>query len=150
MEPCIAEGLRRTRESGEWDVFERYVVLAQKHPSPAYTETLCAVLDGRRDDFPHEQIVEALLSSKDPAAVPSLRRVITWIPDWDEYGQMARKAVWALERIGTQDALAAIREEVTPELPFKVVEAAAAALQAEGRPDDAVPMHGRAARGAAP
>jgi hypothetical protein len=92
---------------------------------------LCAVLDERRDGFPHEQTVDALLSSGDPAAVPTLRRVITWIPDWDPYGQMARKAVWGLQLIGTPDALAAIREEVTPDLPLYVVEAAAKALDAD-------------------
>lgn len=59
----------------------------------------------------------------------SLRRAVTWIPDWDEYGQMARKAVYALDRIGTPEATAAIREEVTDDLPFKVVEAAAEVLK---------------------
>jgi len=34
---------------------------------------------------------------------------VTWIPDWDEFGHMARKAVYALQRIGTPEAIAAVR-----------------------------------------
>jgi HEAT repeat protein len=128
VEPCIAESLRRTREAGDWYGFELYVVAAQTHPSRLYTETLCQVLDERRDDMDSEGIVDALDHSRDPAAVPSLRRAVTWVPDWDEFGQLARKAVWALDAIGTPEALAAIREEITDDLPFKVVEAAAEAL----------------------
>jgi hypothetical protein len=129
--PCIAEGLRRTREQGDWYGFELYLLAATTHPSRAYTQTLCEVLDERRDDMSSEAIVDTLDPIKDPAAVPALRRALRWIPDWDEYGQMARKAVWALYSIGTPEAIAAIREEVTPDLPFKVVEAAEQAL--EGR-----------------
>jgi HEAT repeat protein len=60
--------------------------------------------------------------------VPCLRRAVTFVPEWDDDGQLARKAVWALDRIGTPEALDAIREEVTDDLPFKVVEAAEEAL----------------------
>jgi hypothetical protein len=99
------------------------------HPSGASTETLCAVLDERRDDINSEDVVDALFDVADPASVPSLRRAVTWVPDWDEFGQLARKAVWALDRIGTPEAIAAIREEVTDDAPFKVVEAAREALE---------------------
>jgi hypothetical protein len=134
LEPCIAAGLRATRESGDWLAFEKYVIAAQTHPSSAYTETLCAVLDERRDDMDSEGIVDALDRCVDPAAVPSLRRAVTWVPDWDEFGQLARKAVWALDGIGTPEAIAAIREEATDDLPLKVVEAAADALNRRDRP----------------
>jgi HEAT repeat protein len=123
-EPCIDEGLRRTRDQADWLGFEKFVIAAIYHPSRAYTETLCAVLDERREDINNEDIVDALNESRDPAAVPCLRRAVTWVPDLDEFGQLARKAVWALNRIGTPEAVAAIREAVTPDLPFKVVEAA--------------------------
>ncbi len=58
---------------------------------------------------------------------------MTWVPDWDEYGQLARRAVYALQRIGTPEARAAIRETVTDDLPFKVIEAAAETLKSRGR-----------------
>jgi HEAT repeat protein len=128
VEDCIADGLRRTREQEDWLGFELYVIAAQAHPSRAYTQTLCEVLSEQRDGLDSEGIVDALDPLKDPAAIPALRRTVRWIPDWDEFGQMARKAVWALFSIKTPEALDAIRAEVTPDLPFKVVEAAQEAL----------------------
>jgi hypothetical protein len=132
LEPCIADGLRSTRESGDWLGFELYVIAAQIVPSRNYTATLCEVLDERRDDINNEDIVDALNEGQEPAAVPCLRRAVRWIPEDDEDGQLARKAVWALNRIGTPEAMDAIRDEVTPELPFKVVEAAEQALMKQG------------------
>jgi hypothetical protein len=129
IEPCIASGLREARDGADWNMFERYLIAAAVHPSTTYTPLLCEVLDERRDDMSSEAIVDALDPIADPAAVDCLRRAIGWIPDWDEYGQMARKAVYALDRIGTPEATAAIREEVTDDLPFKVVEAAAEVLK---------------------
>jgi HEAT repeat protein len=129
LEPCIAAGLRDTREAGEWDVFQRYVIAALFVPSRRYTGALCEVLDERREDVNNEDIVDALNEGQDPLAVPSLRRAVRWIPESDEDGQLARKAVWALNRIGTPEAYDAIREEVTPDLPFKVVETADRVLE---------------------
>jgi hypothetical protein len=129
--PCIVAGLKNTREAGEWDAFQRYVIAALYVPSRNYTATLCEVLDERRDDVNNEDIVDALNEGQEPAAVPCLRRAVRWIPETDEDGQLARKAVYALNRIGTPEAYEAIREEVTPDLPFKVVEAAEHVL--EGR-----------------
>ncbi|MEA2274341.1 MAG: hypothetical protein QOI98_3049 [Solirubrobacteraceae bacterium] len=130
LEPCIAEGLRATSAVDDWLGFELYLIAALDHPSRSYTETLCDVLDQRRDDMNGEAIVDALDSIADPAAVECLRRAVTWVPDWDEYGQLARKAVWALDRIGTPEAIAAIRETVTDHLPRNVIEAAAKVLAA--------------------
>ena len=126
LEPCIAAALDANRASGDWLMFEKYVIAALRHPSPAYTQTLCAVLDERREDLNAEDIVSALEEARDPAAIPALRRAITW--DADEFGQLQRKAVWALKHIGTPEALAAIRETVTPDMPEQVVEAAEQAL----------------------
>jgi hypothetical protein len=128
VEACITEGLRRSRERDDWDAFERYVICADIHPSPEHVEPLGAVLDSRREDISNETIVDTLNEIRDPAAVPYLRRAIRFIPEWDDDGQLSRKAVWALDRIHTPEALAAIREEVGDDLPFKVVEAAQEAL----------------------
>jgi hypothetical protein len=124
LEPCIAAALDANRASGDWPAFSKYVVAALAHPSASYTETLCAVLEERRDDLNLEDIVDALNEGRDPRAIPTLRRAITWVDDADEFGQLPRKAVWALARIGTPEAFAAIREEVTPDLPEAVTEAA--------------------------
>ena len=87
------------------------------------------MLDERREDVNNEDIIDALSEGQDPAAVPGLRRAVRWVPDADEFGQQPRKVVWALQRIGTPEALAAIRDEVTPDLPENVVEAAERALE---------------------
>ena len=128
LEPCIAQALDANRASGDWLTFSKYVIAAMRHPSTSYTETLCAVLEERRDDMNLEDIVDALNDGRDPRAIPTLRRAITWEDDADEFGQLPRKAVWALERIGTPEALAAIRETVTPDMPEKVIQAAEHAL----------------------
>jgi HEAT repeat protein len=128
IEACVVEGLRRSREREDWDGFERYVLCADIHPSPAYIETLGAVLDERREDVNGEAIVDALNRIRDPAAVPYLRRAIRFAPETDEFGQLGRKAVWALDLLHTPEALDAIREEVTDDLPDYVVEAAQEAL----------------------
>jgi hypothetical protein len=124
LEDCIARGLRDHRAAGEWLTFQKYVILAIRQPSTDYTETLCAVLDERREDLNNEDIVDALGDIRDPAAIPSLRRAVTWVPDTDEFGHLPTKAVGALARIGTPDALAAIREAVHPDLPDNVIQAA--------------------------
>src|SRR3954466_2486491 len=113
LEPCIAEALRANRAAGDWLMFGKYVIAAQDHPSTSYTETLCAELEERRDEVNLEDIVEALEEARDPAAIPALRRAIRSVDDADEFGQLPRKAVWALAWIGTTEALAAIREDVT-------------------------------------
>ncbi len=129
LEPCIADGLRRAQAAKDGLWLELYAMAALEYPSRSYTAVLCEVLDERRDDLDNERLVDALDPIADPAAIASLRRAIGWLPEWDEFGQLSRKAVWALARIGTPEALAAIREEVTEDMPFKVVEAAADVLK---------------------
>jgi hypothetical protein len=131
LEPCIADALRAAGAAEDWNTFERYLIAAAQHPSPAYTKTLCDVLEQRRDDVNSEAIVDALDPIADPEAVACLSRATRWVPDWDEFGQLARKAVWALHRIGTTEAMQAIRE-VPPDGPDKVREAAADALARAG------------------
>jgi hypothetical protein len=124
LEACIARALDANRAAGDWLTFEKYVILAIRQPSADYTESLSAVLDERREDINNEDIVDALNEGRDPAAIPSLRRAVTWVDDTDEFGHLPTKAVWALARIGTPEALAAIREEVHPDLPDNVIQAA--------------------------
>ena len=64
-----------------------------------------------------EDIAELLGEIADPAAVPSLQRGISNGPDWDEYQQFARKCIWALSKIGTPEALGAIRMAIDSEDP---------------------------------
>ena len=125
VEPNIAEGLSRTRQAEDWHGFELYLLAAQQHPSYAYTRTLCELLDERREDMNIEEVAQTLFAVADPASVPSLARACFW---WETSYDVARKAVWALDRIGTPDALAAIRELATG-APLEVADAAESALE---------------------
>lgn len=115
IEDCVAEGLRQTRQSEHWPMFERYARAAFYHPSPAYTPMLCEVLARRNDDVNNEDLVDTLAEIADPASVECLREIMHWDPPWDEFGQLARKAVWALAAIGTPEAMDAVREAASDE-----------------------------------
>jgi HEAT repeat protein len=131
IEDCVAEGLRRTRQSEDWSIFERYALAAFHHPSPAYTEVLCDVLARHSDDVNSEDLVDTLAEIADPSSVDCLRDALHWDPPWDEFGQLARKAVWALRAIDTPEALAVIREAAEDERE-KPREAAARELRRRG------------------
>ena len=115
IEDCIAEGLLRTRRSEDWSMFERYALAAFHHPSRAYTEVVCEVLARRDDDVNNEDLVDTLAEIADPQSVDCLREAWRWDPPWDEFGQLARKAVWALAAIGTPEAMAVVREAADDE-----------------------------------
>ena len=107
---------------------ERYLLAAALHPSRAYTETLCELLDARPEDVSADSIVDAFEPAADRAAIPALRRALTWVRGGGRIRSDRPQGRVALERIGTPEAYAAIREEVTDDLPMKVVEAARDAL----------------------
>ena len=71
---------------------------------------LCSVLHRQLFDVSSDDIVTALGEIADPRSVPFLVEAMWWTPDWDEYQQLAKKCVWALARIGTPDALEALRD----------------------------------------
>jgi HEAT repeats len=114
IEDCVAGGLLHARQSEDWAMFERYVGAAFHNPSRAYTDVLCEVLS-LREQLNNEDIVDALAEIADPKAVECLRHAFLWTPPWDEFAQLARKAVWALAAIGTPEAMAVVREAVDDE-----------------------------------
>jgi hypothetical protein len=114
IEDCIARGLLHARRSEDWSMFERYALAAFYHPSPAYTDVLCEVL-ALREDLNNDDLVDTLAEIADPRSVDCLREALRWHPPWDEFGQLARKAVWALGAIGTPEARAVLREAAEDE-----------------------------------
>jgi hypothetical protein len=110
VDDCIADGLRRTSDANDWRLFDRYVLAAWQHPSHAYTRTLCDVLGRQSDELNNEDVVGVLDHSRDPAAVGCLRDALDWEPEWDEFRQLAVKAVAALAAIGTPEAIAVLRD----------------------------------------
>lgn len=127
VEDCIADGLCHASASGDWLVFELYVLAAYRHPSRTYTAELCEVLGRQTDEVNSEDIVDVLGEIADPAAVGCLEKTLWWQPSWDEYRQLARKCVWALAAIGTSDAMRILREAASSE-DAPIREAAASKL----------------------
>ena len=115
-------------------MFERYASAAFYHPSHAYTPALCEVLARRNDDVNNEDLVDTLAEIADPRSVDCLREMLRWDPPWDEFGQLARKAVWALRAIDTPEALTVIREAADDERE-KPREAAVRELRLRGIQD---------------
>ncbi|MDP9074389.1 MAG: HEAT repeat domain-containing protein [Actinomycetota bacterium] len=131
VEDCIADGLRRSSRGGDWLTFERYVLAAHRHPSRVFTPVLCEVLNRHSDEVNNEDIVDVLADIRDPAAVGCLEEIILWQPPWDEYRQLAVKAVWALAAIGTPDAMLLLQEAACCEAS-EIREAAAHKLRLAG------------------
>jgi HEAT repeat protein len=109
VEDCIARGLLQARRSEDWSMFERYALAAFHHPSRSYTDVLCEVL-ALREELNNDDLVDTLAEIADPNSVECLREALHWNPPWDEFGQLARKVVWALAAIGTPEAMAVVRE----------------------------------------
>lgn len=70
----------------------------------------------------HEDMIRALQDEQDPRSVPILREAIRLKPrleylDYDDYGAYYKKCLWALQSIGTPEAVDLIRECAESEIP---------------------------------
>jgi hypothetical protein len=126
---CIVAGLVRSSEGEDWSRFGRYVLALTRHPSKKGGDVLCEVLGRRIDEVNNEDIVDALAEIRDPASVPCLADVIWWLPDWDEFHQLAIKSVWALAAIASPEAVRTLNEAASS-APQEVREAASRELKA--------------------
>lgn len=69
----------------------------------------------REDHLAHEELIRFLQDAEDPYAVPFLRQAILLKPrlnylDYDDYGSYYKKCLWALQAIGTSEAIKIISE----------------------------------------
>ena len=67
------------------------------------------------DHYDHEELIRFLQDAGDPYAISFLRQAILLKPrlsylDYDDYGFYYKKCLWALQSIGTVEAIAVIRE----------------------------------------
>ncbi|WP_246244927.1 HEAT repeat domain-containing protein [Amycolatopsis pithecellobii] len=107
---CIKRGLEKAFREKDWRHFESYTGLTGHFPSPDYVPILTAALDTLD---PHTQPAEILLSLqdlKDPGCVASVRRALLWKPDFDEFSDLAFKALDTLLAVGTPAAWQVIEE----------------------------------------
>jgi hypothetical protein len=128
MRQCICEGLQASASISDWRRFNRYVLAGFRQHDSTMTHILCDVLDHWKtqsaalasvnEEGPYiGDIADLLQDIADPAAVPALERGIYNGPDWDDAQDLARKCIWALNAIGTPDAMEAIRRATLSEDP---------------------------------
>ena len=84
-------------------------------PSPTFSPTLCALLESGKGSLYIEAVVDAMHDVADEASVPCLRTALEREERWDQDFAFNRKILWALERIGTPDAMEAVRSALESE-----------------------------------
>ncbi|MFD9957819.1 hypothetical protein [Amycolatopsis sp. NPDC058986] len=104
VDDLIAAGLRKTLDDHDWYAFQTYLFLAGSRPSAKYVDTLNEVLDRRLADYAPEDVVSYLGDIRDPKAVPSLERALSWRREDDEFHQFAFKVLSALMAIGGEES----------------------------------------------
>jgi hypothetical protein len=75
----------------------------------------------RVDHQDHEELIRFLQDSASPTSVGPLRTAILLKPqlhylDYDDYGSYYKKCLWALQAIGSPEAIEAIEEFATSEI----------------------------------
>ena len=78
-------------------------------PSPVFTPILCLLLEEKKGCYYLEAAVDAMHDVADEASVACLRAALGREEPWDQDFAFNRKILWALERIGTPEAVDAIR-----------------------------------------
>jgi len=74
------------------------------------------------DHLGHEEIIRALQDNPDPGSIVFLQRAIAQKPqlaylEYDDYGAYYKKCLWALQAIGTREAIAVIESCARSEIP---------------------------------
>ena len=92
VQGCIATGLTAASTSMDWSMFERYALVASRHPDRSYALPLCEVLQ-QQLSVNNDDIVIALGEIRDPASVPIIVQTLWWQPDWDEFHQLALNCI---------------------------------------------------------
>ena len=79
-------------DSGDWSGVELTCSPCSAILARLHRHAVCGARRQRHEAVNSEDVVDALFDVADP---PPCRpgRAVTWVPDWDEFGQLARKAV---------------------------------------------------------
>jgi HEAT repeat protein len=85
--------------------------------SQDYIPLLCEIVSSEELAPWHEQAVELLGELPDPVSVPALTKAVGYRWDFDEWRSVPRKALQSLFAIGTQDALAVVKEANHSDVP---------------------------------
>ena len=110
LHDCISKGLSDSLNEGNWLDFNAYTVIAGKFPSVSYGPILSSALDMLDSRVIPGEVLLTLRDIADPRCVPSVRMVLFWKPDWDEFHDLAFKALDVLLKIDNEEAWAVIEE----------------------------------------
>jgi hypothetical protein len=115
IKEAISELLLETIDTNDADFVESALGLIGRVGEPDnWFEILCKlVLDINHNR--HEDIVGFLQHCQDPSSVPILKKAILLKPkleyiEYDDYGSYYKKCLWALQDIGTDEAILVIRD----------------------------------------
>jgi len=100
--------LRQEWEAQNWGMVQSLVVIAMLRPSGRYVDLLCRMLDELHPEVLHEDVAELLFDIGDERSVPSLVRALQAELPGDHFHGLNKKCIWALGKIGTNDAIRAI------------------------------------------
>lgn len=107
---CIETGLRRALKLRRWCEFEAYTWASGAFPSDRFTPMLIDALDLHDPHAQPAEILLALARIGDSRSVESVRRALLWTPEWDEFHDLALKAIDALLEIDNAAAWKVIEE----------------------------------------
>jgi HEAT repeat protein len=85
-----------------------------KVPEDTYTDLGCQLL-GEDWHTQHENLIGNLQEIADPQTIPAIKRAIDLKTsllylEYDDYGSYYKKCLWALQAIGTPEAISAIED----------------------------------------
>ena len=104
----LLEELKVQTDADDAGLLSKLVEAVAFMPSPIFTIQLCLLLDSRRSPSYLTSIVDALHIIRDERSVPSLTAILEHRIENDPEFSVNRKALFALFRIGTPDAIDAI------------------------------------------
>lgn len=110
-------------EDGDEDFVEAalYIISNANEPYESWNLCLCKLLLNV-NHYRHEDIISELQRLQNKESIPYLITAINLKPrltylDYDDYGSYYKKCLWALTKIGTQEARNAIESFVASEIP---------------------------------
>jgi hypothetical protein len=105
----LLEALEEQYSLKNWGGLFRLFGILYSSPDKRYIPILCEMLDAHKDKGIAENVVDILDVIQDERSVPCLARSIDYYEPGDEDRYLNRKVIYALSRIGTPEAVEAIR-----------------------------------------
>ena len=106
----VLSAMEEALRGKKWLALTRLVHILCLCPSRKFTMFLCDLLDNHRDPAYMEAIADEFIDAPDERAVASISRAMDYHVWSDDDSHFNRKLIQALRHIGTEDAIAVIRQ----------------------------------------